>query len=76
MQLLFPKPNQYPPSLHILTKHFANMKKLEITKFCLSCIVKIPCESTACGRVGESHFALLPFENQFSDICSGKFKGT
>jgi len=42
MQLHFSKPNQYPPSLHALTKHFSTMTKLEITKFCLSCMAKIP----------------------------------
>ncbi len=80
MQLHFPKPNQYPLSLHTFKKHFSTMETLEITKFCLSCMEKIPqdasqCIGNRCAKAGESHFTLLPFENQVADVCSGKFKG-
>ena len=42
-------------------------------------MAKIPqdasqCIGNRCAKAGESHFTLLPFENQFAD-GSGKFKG-
>ncbi len=55
------------------------METLEITKFCLSCMAKIPqdasqCIGSRCAKAGEYHFTLLPFENQVAD-GSGEFKG-
>ncbi len=80
MQIHFPKPNEYPPSLHKLDKHFKTMKQLQFTKFCQSCMAKLPqeekhCKRMACGKTSESNFALLPFENELADICSGKVLG-
>ena len=47
----FPKPNQYPLSQHMMSKHFSPTKNLKITKFCLSCSTIIQKEEKLCEIV-------------------------
>ena len=59
----------------MMSKHFSPTKNLKITKFCLSCSTIIQREESLCGNCRSrnmSHFALLPFEDQFAGICSGE----
>jgi len=77
MQMHFPKPNQFPLSRHMLSKHFSPTKNLKITEFCISCSTIIQkevksCGNSRCGSRNMSNFVLLLFEDQFADICSGK----